>query len=296
MLKYLLMLSLINTSVSIEHVYVDSIEYNQVNDDNKKITFNFKSDYSIQHELEVFIDVFDNEGNIYRNYSNKIIVIGDNIANANIKHDHNDGDYFLISVNYKQEEILKNVKIVMRKQEDCYLDKNNLECKRIYKSGYYDGINKDSYTKIIITKNIFDKFLYSNVLNLGNIVLYSESELLNQETYFILKNEIKEYDLPYINEYRFLLETYRKDGYSFRLMEDYYLDIIDFKFSENYFENSIKSKEIYFPFSNEYLEYNCKIIIKSFVNIEINFNVYTGEYLFGDCNNSKYCLKVENYD
>ena len=53
---------------------------------------------------------------------------------------------------------------------------------------------------------------------------------------------------------------------------------------------------VYFPFLEEYREYTCKIVIKGIIEIDIEFNVSTSDLLFGECENSKYCLERENYD
>ena len=74
------------------------------------------------------------------------------------------------------------------------------------------------------------------------------------------------------------------------MIDTYYVKFDDFSYGENYFIGSIETNKIIFPYTLEFQEYDCQIIIDSTPKIYIDFNITNRGQLFGDCNNSKFCI------
>lgn len=290
MLKLFLMCSIVNLNVSTEYIGVESIEYYQTNNDQKQIIFNFDSDYYTNHKLEVEIKLYEKESNtLIKGYKNTIEVIGDKKSTANLSIENNEDMYVLIYVKYNENSIVKDAKLNLYVQDDCYLNKENRDCNRIYKSEYRNNISKDLSTKFFINKNIFDKYLTFNYLELNDFKYYSEYNFNQDSKYLIIYNYIESYDMLFDEKYRFILEI--GNDKKFYLLEDYFVDLFDFKYSDEYFQNSKKTDKIYFPFFNDEKIYKISILIESFINIQIDFNVITSGNLLGSCKDSKFCLK-----
>lgn len=291
MLKLFLLFSMLNLNVSSEYVDVESIEYYQTRKEDKKIIFNFESDYYKTHDLLVSIELYRSRDNVFvKRYKNNITIIGDKVSVANLNFDLTENMYALIFVEYNQRNIVEEGKINFYIQDDCVINRDIRECKRIYKSEYRDKISKDLINNFKINKQTFDKYLVFNFLNPKDITYYSEFDFFESNKYLVINDLVDGYDINYNNEYRFLLDTSGEINQSFSLVEAYYVDLISFKFSDEHFINSQETTKIHFPFIKEEKVYNCSISIESFINIQIDFEVMTMGDLFGKCKESKYCL------
>lgn len=296
MLKFMLFLTLLNKSIISPYKGIDAIYTYQSNNEEKKITFEFNCDYSSLYEVYVTIDLYDEKGTLLKKYNNSLLVTGSMKKSANIEYDNEKNFYALISIKCDDDYIVKDAKLNFYIQDNCYLNINNRSCNRYYKSEFKNGISKDYDIDFLIHKNIFNKYLISNVLNVNNITFHSNYDFRESTSQLIIKDKINEYDFYYDDGYRFLLSIERNNNHSFKLIDNLYIDLLDFKLSEEYFESSINSKNIYFPFYLNDVEYDCAIFIQSFIDIRIDFTVSTSGLLFGECNNSKYCLVRTNYD
>ena len=87
-----------------------------------------------------------------------------------------------------------------------------------------------------------------------------------------------------------MLKIEKTNGYQFALLEKYFVNLLDFEFSDQYFKNSMETYSVYFPYLSEYRQYQCMIVIEDFIDIKINFNIGVSDKLYGDCSDSKYCL------
>ena len=294
MLKFLLFISMLNKSVLIPYQSVDKIYSYQSNSNEKKITFEFDFDYSSLYEIYVNIDLYDKGNNFINRYSNSLLITGNTIKSAIINHKFEDDFYVLISIVCDEKSIAKNARINFYNQDDCYINEDNRTCFRYYKSEYIDGVTREYNLDFVVNKSIFNKYLTMNMLDVNTIKFHTNYSFDNSESYLIIKKEIEEYDLYYDNGYYFLLNI--NNNYNFELLGELYIDLLNFKVSEEYFENSNKTNLIHFPFHSEVEEYECVIVIKSFVNIRIDFIIYNSGYLFGECEESKFCLERFRYD
>ena len=293
MIKELALISMLSSSISSDYVCVNKIEYYQSDEVNKKIRFEFQSDYFKVHEIDTKIELYDINDTYLASYNSSLEVIGNRNAIASFNYNNENDFYVLIDVKYDDTYLIKSVKINFYNQEDCFINKDNLICNFIYKSEYSEGISKDVITNFRVDNNIFDKFLSFNKLSVENIKFYSDYKFENANISLVIENEIKEYNLLYDQGYKFILNISED---KFNLLDNYYVNLLNFSYSESYFENSNKVNSIYFPYFKDYKEYNCYIIIEDFINIKIDFNVSTSDLLYGKCNDSKYCLVRESYD
>jgi hypothetical protein len=296
MLKLILFFSLINTSAINQYASVDSIAYYQSNKDDKKIDFEFNCDYFNVYKFNVIIDLYNCNGENIGKYTNAIEVIGRSNKTAIIHCDYQEDFYALINVEVNDLLIVKNGKINFYIQGDCYLNLDERKCERVYKSEYKNKTSKDYNLDFVINKNIFDKFLGENFLDVYEITFYSNYEFKDSNIYLIVNQYIDEYEIYYDNGYMFFLAPIKNGAYRFSILDTLYVDLLNFRFSDNHFLNSKKTDVIHFPYSKEYKEYKCMLVIDSFISIYVNFVVSTSDLLLGDCKDSKYCLVRESYD
>lgn len=293
MIKELALISMLSSSISSDYVCVNKIEYYQSDEVNKKIRFEFESDYFKAHKIDTKIELYDVNDTYLASYNSSLEVIGNRNAIASFNYNNENDFYVLIDVKYDDTYLIKSVKINFYNQEDCFINKDNLICNFIYKSEYSEGISKDVITNFRVDNNIFDKFLSFNKLSVENIKFYSDYKFENANISLVIENEIKEYNLLYDQGYKFILNISED---KFNLLDNYYVNLLNFSYSESYFENSNKVNSIYFPYFKDYKEYSCYILIEDFINIKIDFNLSTSDLLYGKCNDSKYCLVRESYD
>ena len=237
------------------------------------------------------------DGELIGEYQNSLKVIGDKKTLAKLDYIYNDQTYALIDVNYNENLLVSNAKFEFYDVEKCYLNKENKECKRIYKSVYKNGVVSKKESDFKLLNAPFDDFLENNNLNLNNLLIYSDYDFSDDDVYIVIKDEIEGFDLVYDNGYKLPLQVSEKGlKYSFSLLEEYYVNFSDFGYFESKKDGSLAVKEIYFPFYSEYKEYECLLVIKGKLNIEIEFKVSTSDKLFGECENSKYCIEESSYD
>jgi len=262
----------------------------------KELVFNFYSDYVSSHLLDIEIKLYDSFNNLIRIYTNQISFIGKKRAVTDIDFLMNNDFYVLVSVFYNDELIVENAKLNFYFQEDCKIDDTNKTCNRIYKSEYKEKVSKDIFTEFKVKDSSFNNFLKFNELKMNEIQFYSEYDFSKSDIYLFINEEINGFDIIYDNGYRFILDVVKNGYYHFEVIDDYYVDIVDFKYKDSYFNGSVKTQSIHFPFNKDYKEYSCKIMIASFINIEIVFRVAISDNLLGDCKESKYCLIGVKYD
>lgn len=287
MLKELALISMLFTSAKSDYVKVDEIEYLQTNDSDKKITFNFESDYFSTHLIEVKISLYDSENNYLCSYQNELDIIGKRSAIANFSYHHDDHVYAMIDVMYKNAYLIYNAKINFYLQDNCNVTKKNTLCNFIYKSEYVNGVSRDLYSNFRVKKDSFDTFLPFNKFNVKDVSYYSNYEFTNSDIYLVINENIDNYNVE-------IFPIGVENG-NFILMNNYYVNLMEFRFEEDYFENSIRVNEIYFPYSSEYKEYHCSIVIDDIIEIQIDFSVATSDLLYGECEHSKYCLTRYKY-
>ena len=296
MLKFFMMLSMLNATVNTDYVDIEKICHYQNNIDKKQIIFEIDSDYLTKHTLDVYISLYGPKDTYLLTYNNTLDVLGKKHAIANVECGNHQVEYVIIDVYYKELKIQANNKINFYHQQDCLLDEDNRSCNRIYKSEVIDGINKDYYTNFIMGGNLYNKFLIVNELDVEEIQFFSLYEFDEANVYFFVNDYIDKYQLPYNDKYIFLMNIKKDNKSYFSLVDEYYLVLDTFSYSDQYLENAIITNNIHFPFSEEYKEYNCEILIDDFIDIYIKFKVATSDNLFGDCQKSKFCLKREIYD
>lgn len=292
MLKYLTIATMLSSLNSYSYVEINSIEYYQQKSDIKEIIFDFKSDYLSTHTIEVTMEFYNIDNQFIKGYKNELKFLGKKKAIANINYNYYKNSYVLININYNGKYLINNAKINIYVQEDCFINIDNRECKRIYKSYYKNGVMGEEILKFIVNESDFYKYLYDNKLKLKDINFYSNYTFDKANIYLYLNDKIDGYDLIYNNGYRFLL--FMDENNKFELIDNYFLNLIDFSFLENYKEGSYKVKEIYFPFIQDYKEYDLSLVIEDFISIKIDFIVFTKGNLLGDCSTSKYCLIHES--
>ena len=283
MIKELAILSMLSASVNINYVELKNIEYYQNEELMKHIKFEFASDYLNSHEIVVFIRLYDSENLEQKVYKNTLKVIGIKSATANFEVEDNTS-YAILEVNYNNKVLYGNIKINFLDQSNCYIDKFNRTCNFIYLTKFEDSIVKDYSTNMIVRNDIFDKYLSTNVLDVSNLYFYSDYDFKNANIVMYIKNRrVKD-------EYEFNLKIIGEKVYSFEVIDTYYVKFDDFSYDENYFIGSIETDKIIFPYTLEFQEYDCQIIIDSTPKIYIDFNITNRGQLFGDCNNSKFCI------
>lgn len=290
--ELIMIFSLLTSMVSTNYVAIENIEYYQTTDDIKKLIFNFNSDYFNEHELKVEINFFEMDNTFISKFSNYIKIVGKKKSIANINYQNNNSSYALIDVFYQDKTIVKSAKINFYTQDNCYINVNYKNCNAIYLSKYEKGTTIDKTLNLAILDNPFNKFLNFNSLDFNNVVFNSDYNFENANIYFVIKDKIEGYGIYYDEEYKLLLNIKEEKNYfNLELIDNYFVGLNPFRYEESYFDNSIKTKQLFFPYNEDYKEYECLIVIEDFITIEILFNVATSELLFGDCSNSKYCLK-----
>jgi hypothetical protein len=295
MLKVLLSLGLFLTTISNNYVCVNSIEYYQSNSEIKEFIFNFESDYFSSHEIVVSLDFYQDD-KLIRGYSSSLKLIGEKQAKAKLSLNNTQDSYVLISVYYNNTSIIENARLNMYVQSDCFMNISNNYCNKIYKSEYKNGLTNDLLLDFKSNNNNYNKYLVSNKLNLEELTFYSNYDFRYSNIHLIIKDEITGYEVLYNEGYNFLLDVNYNNGYHFTLMDYYYVNLLEFKYTEKYQDDGIKTSNLYFPYIEEYKEYSAVIIIEDFITINIEFNFATNGLLLGECSSSKYCLVRENND
>ena len=295
MLKIFLIFSLCSSFSGFSGIRVEKIEAFQSNDTSKRISFEFSGNYTLVNDIDVEIKVYE-KNNYLRSYSNKLKFIGNKSAETIIDFNLKDNFYVLINIYNNENLLVKEAKLNFYKQDDCLIWEKEKYCKRVYKSEYNEGVSKDVYMNLKVNDATFNRFLSNNMLDVKNVKFNSEYDFENSASYLMIREKIVGYDLHYNENYLFPLSV-ENNGYKyFSLLSEYYVDLLNFRFSEENFNEAIKTNNIHFPFSDEYREYEIMIITEDYVNIIIKFNVATSDNLFGDCSDSKYCLKRIRYD
>lgn len=295
--KLLIAFSLLFSSANVSYAEIEYVEcYNNIN---KKIeiVFGFNCDYLESHPMHVSLDIYDSNNQIIATYNNVIKVIGRREAKASIDYLYRDGLKVDVTITYNEEKLVDHIRLELIRNEVCYLDAANKNCSMPYKSRYENDviINYKSDFKILYLP--FDSFLSDNYLNIEDIIVYSNCDVKDAEVYLYIKDEIEGYNMLYDNGYRFLLGVEKENNkYSFYLLEKHYLTLPKFNFSDEYSEEAIVTNNIYFPYLKEQKEYECLLVIKGKIDVEITFFVFTSDMLYGDCSDSKYCMGISIYD
>lgn len=297
MFRIIMMFAMFFSTSNIKYSEIEKIEcYTNVGE-NIEFIFSFDCDYVSSHEFLVSFEIFKKDGVFINRYDNAIKILGKKDAKASIDYIYNDDLYVILCVVKDGEKIIDNLRFDLKNNNKCYLDDINRKCEEYYKSTYEGGTFINEYAEIKVLKAPFDSFLNYNFLDLSTILLYSEYDFENSEIYLEIKEKIDEYELVYDNGYRFILDSYKNnDQYGFNLLEEYYTDFENFIYTDNYGDEYIPTKKIYFPFADEYKEYNCNLVIYGNINIVFSFKVSTSDVLFGNCDDSKYCLERVAYD
>ena len=295
MLKELLALSILNIAFNSNYVGVDSIQYYQNNSEQKQFIFSFNSDYLSVHEVKVSIDLYDENDICKRSYHNSIEIIGKKNANANFYSDLT-VSYALINATFGDYVLLEDARINFYSQNDCYIDNKNNVCDPIYLSEFSDNVTKDHYLNFIVKSDVFNRYLSTNIMNVNSIYFNSEYDFSDSLIYFKVNNHIEGYEVFYDNGYFIELDVDGSGIKYFVLKENYYVDLSEFYFSQEYKNNSVVINNIVFPYSEEQQVYHCQIIINTFINIYIDFDVITCGDLLGECSTSKFCLIRSNHD
>lgn len=293
MLKFLMMLSMLNASLSVDYVNIDKVYHYQNNEDRKQIVFELDTDYYKKHFLNVYISLYDEKDNFIAKYSNSIDVIGKKEVTANIDFSHSCVSYIVIEVFYQEKKVSDNIMINIYKQDDCFLNKYNRVCNRIYKSEADNGVSKDYYTHFTIDRGLFDRFLPYNEFNVETIKFYSHYDFSKGNVYLEIQENIEGFKIFYNDKYRFLLGL--NEDLKFGLLDEYYVNVSDFSFSDSYVEGGHLTKNIHLPFNEDYKEYLCRFVIDDFIDIYVDFHLATSDKLFGNCEDSKFCIKRERY-
>ena len=295
--KLFILFSLFLSSIKANYISVEKIEcYSNIGE---KIQFNFEfeSDYINVHELVVNFEIYD-EGNLkVANYTNSIKIVGNKKSIATIDYLYKDRMYVYVTVNNEEEKIVDRVRFDLKGNNKCYLNELMKECNEFYKSTYKKGKLVNEYSDMKVLYLPFNAFLDFNYLDIENILIYSNYDISKDEVYLEIDEKINEYDLVYDENYRFLLGINMiNNQYSFYLLEDYYLGLPEFLYTDIYSDKYISTNKLYFPYDEDYKEYLCKLVIHGVIDVEMEFKVSTSDNLFGGCDNSKYCLERVNYD
>ena len=295
--KLLIAFSLLFSSANVSYAEIEYVEcYNNIN---KKIeiVFGFNCDYLESHPMHVILDIYDSNNQIIATYNNVIKVIGRREAKASIDYLYRDGLKVDVTITYNEEKLVDHIRLELIRNEVCYLDAANKNCSMPYKSRYENDVIIKYKSDFKILYLPFDSFLSDNYLNIEDIIVYSNCDVKDAEVYLYIKDEIEGYNMLYDNGYRFLLGVEKENNkYSFYLLEKHYLTLPKFSFSDEYSEEAIVTNNIYLPYLKEQKEYECLLVIKGKIDVEITFFVFTSDMLYGDCSDSKYCMGISIYD
>ena len=295
--KLLIAFSLLFSSANVSYAEIEYVEcYNNIN---KKIeiVFGFNCDYLESHPMHVSLDIYDSNNQIIATYNNVIKVIGKREAKASIDYLYRDGLKVDVTITYNEEKLVDHIRLELIRNEVCYLDAANKNCSMPYKSRYENDVIIKYKSDFKILYLPFDSFLSDNYLNIEDIIVYSNCDVKDAEVYLYIKDEIEGYNMLYDNGYRFLLGVEKENNkYSFYLLEKHYLTLPKFSFSDEYSEEAIVTNNIYLPYLKEQKEYECLLVIKGKIDVEITFFVFTSDMLYGDCSDSKYCMGISIYD
>ena len=271
---------------------VSSIECYQNNQEEKMITFDFVSDYSNVYDFYVYIELYKHDDEQDRRYVNNIKVMGKKRASTRLNISENI-KYLLIKIMCNERVVVNNAKFNLYRQDDCLLSKDIRSCNAVYLTKFEKDKVNDVYIDLSLSGPLFDKYLNSNSLNLNDLTLYSKYSFSSNNIYLISEKKIDGYEIFFNEKYVFPLTVKEEtnDYYSFKLLNNYYVDLKNFNFGEQFQTDKIETDKLILPFYDEYREYQFEIIINSFININISFKVYTNGNLFGECKSSKFCLK-----
>ena len=295
MLKGLLILSTLFSSINNNYIDVKSIECSSNINNNIEFVFYFDSDYVSYHEISVEFNLFRDNKNV-ANYNNSLTVIGKKRSVATMDYLYKENMYVLLTVYYENNKLVDHLRFDLKGNNSCSLDRNLKECNEFYKT-VYDGKIIDRYSNIRILYFPFDSFLSMNYLDLSNLIIYSDYDFSDDFIYLDITRITGEYELINEDNYKLLLETNNTNNqYSFSLLETYYVNFEEFIYTDVYSSDYISTKRVYFPFADEYREYLCSLIIDGTIDIKIEFIVSTSDKLFGECADSKFCIDRSNYD
>lgn len=291
-----LIINLLNTSTN-EVTKVEKIEYN--NNSNDLIELEIILLASKKDLIEMQICFYDAINNKLQDtcYSSAIEVEGRKKTIASIAKDIKEDMYLnmtFLSINTDKQIDKVTLPIYLHEQENCYLSKQYYcKSKKPSKVIYQGKKINEFYDEISLVSKDHNYYSNNNLMPIERIKIISKNEALVGFANLYIYQEISEFHAYYDNKYTFPLKISLDYGISFTFENNYYLDLLKGIMYENYTFDTIKMRQIIFPYKDE--EYDIKIEISNcfniIKNIEVDFKVSTKGRLFGNCNENKYCLR-----
>jgi ferredoxin len=205
MLKGLIVLSTLFSSISNNYIDVKSIECSSNINNNIEFVFYFDSDYVSYHEISVEFNLFRDNKNV-ANYNNSLTVIGEKRSVATMDYLYKENMYVLLTVYYENNKLVDHLRFDLKGNNSCSLDRNLKECNEFYKT-VYDGKIIDRYSNIRILYFPFDSFLSMNYLDLSNLIIYSDYDFSDDFIYLEITRITGEYEFINEDNYKLLLEA-----------------------------------------------------------------------------------------
>lgn len=282
---------------SIEETKIEKIEYNNYSNDLIKLQITILANKKDLIEMQICF--YDAKKNKLKDtcYSSAIEVEKRKNTTAKIEKNIKENMYLhivFISTNEgkKIEEVM--FPIYINEKETCYISKkfyckSKSPSKVIYENGEINKI----YDELSLINKQNNYYSYDNLMPLQRIKINSKHEVLEGSANLYIYKEIRDFHIYYDMKYIFPLKIKYDDILSFEFENEYYLDLLKGITYEDYNLNLIKMNQIVFPYKDQ--EYDIKIEIidcfNIFKTIEVDFKVLTKGKLFGNCNESKYCLR-----
>lgn len=302
MRNILLSLILLFNGVNVENEVseVEKIQYLTSDYDEGRAKLDIKIRSKIKDCIQLNIFFYDKEKQLLNNkyYSSSLVIDGIKNTSAKIPIDMDDKIYLNIVLysGVMEKEIL-NIMFPLYPKESgsCNLSVQKTCISKWPNLIVYEYKHiEEKYESVALVNEKLDFNVFDNAVPINRIRLKNSINLKEGSAFLILKEKVKQFDIDYNGRYVFPLDVKKEKGlFTFDFVENYYVDELNGKTSQNYLKNGVLKKKILLPYIDE--EYTFIIEIKdafiSFDSVTLNFKVSTYGKLIGECSKAKYCFR-----
>ena len=292
---------LVNITNFNQNIKVERIEYKKEKNDCINLKIELYS--SIRDVVEMKIYFYDIGGVLLSDdyFVSSLVIEGKKSTVAKVPFLIE--DEMLLDIEFYSDNYKGNFEKIMfpiypSENETCYLSKHLFcESKTPGLVVFEKNEIEEYYDKVSLVNKNLKYFSFKNNIPVGNIKISTSQETFEGYVSLHIYQKIKEFGFYYNEEYLFPLLIEKDNNIvSFSFENKYYLDLKNGKSYENYFEDTIYVNQLILP----YIDENYKMMIElincfiSFERVVIDIEVVTKGNLYGQCKDSKYCLR-RNY-
>lgn len=281
---------------------VERIEYDN-NYENNFVNLKIKIKAYSKDIVELKIYICDKNKNIISNnyYSSVLNIEKEKNTIAKIPLTLN--EKIFLNIEIYSDNLGENIVDIMfpiypKKDAICNFDETKL-CKSnnpVY-IVYENEKITEKYEEIFLINQEMKIENFDNILDLSEIKILHNLTILEGKANLYLSEKIDNFHIRYDDYYTFPLKLNKVNNViGIMFMEYYYIDVINGKVYENYFNNTNYDNKLIMPYEENKYSFHVEIFdyFCGFEKIVFHFDVITTKGLVGSCNLHKYCLR-RNY-